>query len=857
MRLTLLFSLCLFAKTSLAQVFVEVPPPSVFDGVTGSSTTFADVDGDGDSDVLITGSNSSFDAIAKLYLNDGAGNYTEVEDTPFDGSFSGAAAFSDIDGDGDEDVLITGDNGTERMAKLYTNDGTGEFTEVMGTPFTGVTGGSIAFSDVDADGDNDVLLTGIDNSFDVFSKLYLNDGAGNFSELPDTPFAPVFNGAVAFADIDGDNDEDLLIIGGESSSEGVAKLYSNDGTGSFTEVADTPFPGVVRGDVAFTDIDNDGDKDLIITGQIELFVGSAGLYTNDGTGVFSEVENTPFDSVYNSALAFSDIDNDGDEDLLITGRNNADERIAKLYSNDGLGGFSEVIGTQFDPVEFGAVAFSDVDNDGDNDVLITGRTNPERSAKFYANDGAGNFPVVMPPPFEQMVGGALAFSDIDGDGDEDVLLTGFNGPGFRIAKLYTNDGQGTFSEVPGTPFERVAAGSAIAFSDVDGDGDEDVLITGLSDEDRIAKLYLNDGVGTFTEAPGTPFEGVSLSAIGFSDVDGDGDQDVLITGQSDSGPRIAKLYTNDGQGSFTEVLNTPFDGVTSGSVAFADVDGDGDSDLLITGLTGVGPTSAYLANLYLNDGIGSFTEVMDTPFTGVLSSSIAFSDIDGDGDQDLLITGSTGQGQGNTKLYANDGTGSFSEVMDTPFTGVWNSALAFSDVDNDGDEDVLITGAITNDEFISKLYTNNGAGSFSEVMDTPFDGVATGAVAFSDVDGDGDQDVLLAGQVVNAGRITKLYLNESILSSTDGEPDLSGLDWSVYPNPVTHSSLNINVSANANGELTIQLFSLSGQLLIQEHQQLTIRQETYSIDIATLAKGAYFLVLTSGKTRSTAKVIVH
>ena len=111
----------------------------------------------------------------------------------------------------------------------------------------------------------------------------------------------------------------------------------------------------------------------------------------------------------------------------------------------------------------------------------------------------------------------------------------------------------SFVEAPQTPpFAGVAEGS-IAFADIDGDNDLDVLITGRDSSGTIiSKLYTNDGLGNFTEMMGTPFEGVVLSSIGFADVDGDNDQDVLITGTSSSGV-ISKLYTNDGMGNFTEM----------------------------------------------------------------------------------------------------------------------------------------------------------------------------------------------------------------------------------------------------------------------------------------------------------------
>ncbi|MEM7374580.1 MAG: VCBS repeat-containing protein [Bacteroidota bacterium] len=96
---------------------------------------------------------------------------------------------------------------------------------------------------------------------------------------------------------------------------------------------------------------------------------------------------------------------------------------------------------------------------------------------------------------------------------------------------------------------------------MDGDNDQDVLITGRNSSGaQISKLYTNDGGGTFTEMTGTPFEEVAFSSIAFADVDGDNDQDVLITGQNSSFAEISKLYTNDGGGHFHRNDRNPFRG---------------------------------------------------------------------------------------------------------------------------------------------------------------------------------------------------------------------------------------------------------------------------------------------------------
>ncbi len=399
-QLILLLFMCLFTFIVKAQTFEQVlpPPPAPqiipnFEGVYFGSLAFSDIDNDGDEDVLITGQNISGQRISKLYTNDGTGFFTEVIGTPFEGVYRGSIAFSDIDNDGDEDVLITGQNSLNQyIAKLYTNDGTGVFTEVIGTPFDGVLFSSIAFSDIDNDGDQDVLITGQNSSVQRIAKLYTNDGTGVFTEVIGTPFDGVYSSSIAFSDIDNDGYEDVLITGYNISGQTIAKLYTNDGTGFFTEVIGTPFEGIYSGSIAFSDIDDDGGQDVLITGYNNSYQRIAKLYTNDGTGVFTEVIGTPFDSVLYSSIAFSDIDNDGDEDLLITGENNSGQRIAKLYTNDGTGAFTEVIGTPFDGVYVSSIAFSDIDNDGDEDVLITGFNSlSQYIAKLYTNDGTGVF----------------------------------------------------------------------------------------------------------------------------------------------------------------------------------------------------------------------------------------------------------------------------------------------------------------------------------------------------------------------------------------------------------------------------------------------------------------------------------
>ncbi|MEO0628672.1 MAG: VCBS repeat-containing protein, partial [Bacteroidota bacterium] len=248
MNRILFFALCFSFNLLSAQIFTELPQnPLIYSFFSSFSTgEMADLDNDGDLDLFLSGIGSS-GFLTTIYTNDGGGNFSEIGNSPFLGMSQGSADFADVDNDGDLDILVIGQRGLlERFAILYLNDGDQNYTEVSGTPFEGVVSGTVDFSDVDSDGDQDVLITGtrIPDSGGIMSKLYLNDGTGNFIELMTAPFQAVRSGSVEFVDIDNDSDEDLFISGEELDFTERSRLYLNDGQGVFTEKDNLAIDGV-------------------------------------------------------------------------------------------------------------------------------------------------------------------------------------------------------------------------------------------------------------------------------------------------------------------------------------------------------------------------------------------------------------------------------------------------------------------------------------------------------------------------------------------------------------------------------------------------------------------------------------
>lgn len=858
MKPVLLLPTLLAAQLSYAQTFTEIPLAPPFAGVFDGAVAFSDVDLDGDEDALITGTGSAWAPVAKLYLNDGRGRFSEKPNSPFEEVFVSSLAFADADGDGDEDVLISGQGSGNSIPRLYLNNGRGEFAQYMGLPFEPVTHSSLAFADIDGDRDLDLLLTGQSVTLNApVAKLYANDGRGRFHEISGAPFTGVLSASIAFADVDGNGSPDVLIAGASKAGILSSKLYLNNGKGRFAEQTNTPFTGVYSGSAAFADADGDGDQDLLLTGNRNGASESAAplskLYLNDGRGVFTEKTEVPFINVCYSAIAFADVDSDGDEDLLLTGNSQSLFRIAKLYLNDGKAGFSERTGTPFDGGYNSSVAFSDVDLDGDLDVLIAGLGSPGPMAKLYTNAGSGRFAERTGTPFECVYFGSATFADIDGDGDQDLLLTGTNSSG-ALSKLYVNDGQGRFSEKSGALFEGVYL-SAAAFADVDGDKDPDAFLTGRNSAGlRVAKLYLNDGQGHFSEKPGTPFVGVYNSALAFADVDGDKDPDLLLTGINAAGDPVAVLYINEGQGKFTEKKSTPFEGVYLSAVLFADADQDGDADAF---LCGGNRASVPIAKLYLNDGKGHFSEKPGTPFEGVYEGSAAFADVDGDGDPDVLLSGLNAARTPITRLYLNQGKGQYADAPNAPFPGLNGGSAAFADVDGDKDPDVLLTGISAAKEQTAVLFLNDGRGGFGQMKGAAFEGVYYSALAFADIDGDGDPDVLLSGLNRAGDPITTLYKNDGM--ATSGIDLRRGPDYQflVFPNPVLGGQVHIRITTEQRSLTDIQVFDAAGRLLHRQQNQLLPGENTVSIDISRLERGPCFIRVEDGAKTGTQKVLIQ
>ncbi|MEM8582682.1 MAG: T9SS type A sorting domain-containing protein [Bacteroidota bacterium] len=361
---------------------------------------------------------------------------------------------------------------------------------------------------------------------------------------------------------------------------------------------------------------------------------------------------------------------------------------------------------------------------------------------------------------------ALANINNSPNGSLEVFISGRRENGDVQSRLYGFTSDGAFTSVPAPGLPAFSNGDA-DFADIDGDGDQDIIVAGIAQQNNqaVGDLYTNSGSGFFTVVPGSPIQAVQWASVAFTDADNDNDQDLVVSGRPlTSGTGQTILYGNLGNNNFIDAMRD-LPEVREGAIAVADVDGDGDEDLFVTGREiPFGGPQILIANLYLNDGFANYALASGNPFVGVDQSTVDFADVDNDGDQDVFITGRDGSGGQIAKLYYQVGTGFYVEALDQPFVGVEFGDSEFADVDNDGDMDLIVTGNTSSFSFdpSTRLYLNNGVGSYSFV-ETDIIDVYASSVVFNDFDGDGDSDLIVSGFTDNTSVATVFYLNEPII----------------------------------------------------------------------------------------------
>ncbi len=857
--------------------------PVATDFIRSQSCAWIDADGDGDPDLFV----ANRDEANILYNNLGNGIFEKASSGPLvnDVLDSQHSTWGDYDNDGLIDALVTDRDGNN---VLYRNLGNLDFERVEDGPFTFDFVNSLSGSwvDIDSDGYLDIFLgTGNDNN----NRLFRNIGGGTFQEeIDDILVTSAGDGqGSVWGDYDNDGDQDLFIVsrGGRNNN-----LFRNDGSGNFTPITDLAISsdGGDSQSASWGDLNNDGHLDLFVTND-----GDANfLYFNNGDATFSREVNSPavadIGDFTGSTLA--DFNNDGWLDIFITSNSDeVEDGQNRLYFNNGDGTFTATLDTTtyiYNKSSRGT-ATADYDRDGDLDIYIA-RNGFENF--LFENNGNENHWIML-----SCVGRASNRSAIGSrvwakaaiDGGESIWQmreiasqTGHFGQnslevefGLGVAttvdsiriewpsgaeQVLTNLAADQFLTVYELAPPRVitqpptvnSASSATLRGLVNAASfdamvqfewgtdssygnivDADVrMVTDSSDIFVSATIsgltpgqpYFYRPVASSIQGQSfgqnriftTDFSNVLESGIGmdeapsrglaWADYDGDGDSDLFVT---NSAGFDNALYRNDGSGTFTSIIAAFTEGGSSQSAAWGDFDGDGDLDLFVA--------NALAENnaLYRNDGGDNFTKIISGDIVNDQGRSFGASwvDYDSDGFVDLYVANI-----GANFLYKNNGNGTFSSVSVGDIVEDKENSVGASWVDYNGDgyPDVFVANTTAPGGQNNTLYQNNGDGSFTKILTGPIvsDGGVSNGGSWGDYDSDGDPDLYVANGAEGFSAENFLYRNvgngqfERVFDSgtTDDSRQSYGSSWIDFDND---GDLDLYV---ANSRRDNQLFENDG-----------------------------------------------
>lgn len=788
------------------------------DGLLESSGKFVDFDNDGDLDIYLMGSTqASYSPTYRFYENNGDNSFTLNSGVNLQGCFDGSADWGDYNNDGFPDLLLTGKYGN---SKIYKNNGNKSFTTLSGITLIAVIESSGKWGDFDNDGDLDIILSGNSNNI-YYTKLYTNNGNNTFTELAGSTFEGVYKSSIDLGDYDNDRDLDVLISGDKGGSR-VCKVYKNlSSVNNPLPAAPTGLSAAPSGNniiLKWNSVRTDNTPYKAMTYNVMVGTSSGGVNIvspnsaadgyhrisgmgNGQTDTTFILKNIPKGVTYYwkvqavdngwKGSSFSSGPNftytasvqasylnapviDGASATLTWSRGNGTNcavflkeantgtaipsngttytgsSVFKSGSQIGITGWYCVYngsGTTvnvtnlsakkdyiFQVFEYTGSAYDLTTATGNPYTFKTGSFTELKSAAFLPVSAvAVNFPT------------SSFWVDIDNDAgnDLDLILLGAN-----ASRIYRNDGAGIFTELA----SPLGTGYSAACGDYNNDGLIDIALAIYPQ----VRLFKNTGGGTFAEQSGAlPVTGQDGS-LDWGDYNNDGYLDILITGSSSVDGRFSKIFKNNGDNTFTEQQSVSLEGLAYGSAKWIDYDNDTFLDLIIAGGTN---DASYKTKIYRNTGNNSFTEQTGIAISGTSNSTIDWGDFDNDGDPDLIITGFN-LFTPITKIYRNEGNNSFTDLPSTGLPAVNNGSAKWGDYDADGDLDILLTGYTGfYSTHVTKIFRNNGDGTFTEDLSCIFPGVGVSSGNWGDYDKDGDLDIMLTGNTADAS-ILKIYRND-------------------------------------------------------------------------------------------------
>lgn len=605
--------------------------------------------------------------------------------------------------------------------------------------------GNTFVADFDGNGSPDILTSD--------GTLNLGDGHGNFSTGTQVSGTPL-----AVADVNGDAKADIVEQG-----TGTLLVLLGAGDGTFHAAISTA-SGASLTNIVAADLNGDGKADVI-----GFFNNALLVYISNGDGTFAAPASYTLAAASNPSLIFTlgDFNGDGKTDIAATVDYNFAVGQEFVFLGNGDGTFQPaVVSAGLPLIQYAAdVAAGDFNRDGKLDLAVSTSTQCHGICAGTGYILLGNADGTFQTPTVQFTSfGPLAAMDVNGDGKLDLITE--PDPSVTIATLYLGNGNGTFSS--GRSYVlSFASGIApistgIATADFNGDGQSDIAVAN--------EVLLSNGNGTFQ---GVSYLNVQPSPAVAGDFDKNGTNDLATAFTA------VNILNNAGAGvlSVAHTYSLPSN-LTALGIVSADLNGDGNLDLVVNQAGSAGSSWSY--SVLLGNGDGTFQSPVNySQSTATGSYPLVMGDFNHDHKTDLVIAAGTS----SLAILLGNGDGTFSSPV-YYFDG-GGGPLFVGDFNSDGKVDI-IAGPNASNSSQPSLLLGNGDGTFAAAT---FPTSLTGfAPQFSaDMNNDGNPDLISTNQIAlgnGDGTFTLLPpltpgagISFDVISvgdlNNDGKPDLT------------------------------------------------------------------------------------
>lgn len=362
------------------------------------------------------------------------------------------------------------------------------FSTLAGTGLPDLGNVQVEWADFNNDGYQDALVNGIDNDGLKHFEIYQNNKDNTFT-LVGLPVVALKNATFLLADFNNDNTIDILYGGRDDANQVKNHLLLNQGN-SFT-VSNDLLSGFYQAKMLAYDINLDGQQDVIICGFNSIGEIETSVWIQENLS-FTKSTAYSLPDLLGGSLAKADLNQDGVLDLMISGETQSGQFITKFLLLNKEGEFNEKVFSATSNLLINEVALVDYTADGLTDILLIGRNSSFTPVlKLYKNQSGTYSEISSGIPV--LTNASFDLKDLDNDGNKDLVIIGLDGSSNYVGEVYTNDGTGNFTNA-GITMNGISNGS-LQIVDIDNDGKNDFLATGFSDTNPsdpiISYLYRN------------------------------------------------------------------------------------------------------------------------------------------------------------------------------------------------------------------------------------------------------------------------------------------------------------------------------------------------------------------------------